>query len=134
VQLCEENLTKKFALAAFVAALAGAAIADPLEGMWRTASDDNGNTGLIEVVPCGVALCGTLIRAFDGSGTEMAHDNVGRLRIWDTVPDAAGQYRGRVYSPDRDAEYNSRLVPSGDSLSVSGCRLGFCREGGGWQR
>ena len=52
-------------------AMAGAALADPLEGMWRTAADDNGNTGLIQVVPCGAALCGTLVKAFDGSGAAL---------------------------------------------------------------
>ncbi len=115
-------------------AMAGAALADPLEGMWRTAADDNGNSGLIQVVPCGAALCGTLVKAFDGSGAEMASPNVGRLLIWDTVAQGGGEYRGRVYSPDRDAEYNSKLVLTGDRLSVSGCRLGFCREGGVWSR
>jgi uncharacterized protein (DUF2147 family) len=121
-------------LAAILALVAGAAAADPLEGLWRTAADDNGNSGLIEVVPCGEALCGTLIRAFDSAGNEISTPNVGRMLIWDTVPQGGGEYRGRVYSPDRDAEYNSRLQLTGDSLSVSGCRLGFCREGGVWQR
>ena len=45
-----------------------------------------------------------------------------------------GTYRGRVYSPDRDQEYASRLVLSGDALAVSGCMLGICREGGTWAR
>jgi len=39
-----------------------------------------------------------------------------------------------VYSPDRDAEYKFRLVLNGDKLSVSGCRIGICREGGVWTR
>jgi uncharacterized protein (DUF2147 family) len=115
-------------------AMTGAALADPLEGLWQTAKDDNGNIGLIEVVPCGAALCGTLIKAFGPSGEEIASENIGRQLIWDTVPDGEGQYSGRVYSPDRDAEYASKLVLTGDSLSVSGCRLGFCREGGVWSR
>lgn len=114
--------------------LAGAALADPLEGMWRTAPDDNGNSGLIEVVPCGAALCGTLVRAFGPGGEEVPSDMIGRQLIWDTLPDGDGQYRGRVYSPDRDAEYASKLVLSGDRLSVSGCRIGICREGGVWSR
>jgi len=39
-----------------------------------------------------------------------------------------------VYAPDRDREYRSRLRLTGDSLSVSGCRFGICREGGVWTR
>ena len=113
---------------------AGAAMADPLEGLWRTARDDNGNSGLIQVAPCGDALCGTLIRAFDANGNEMASDNVGRLIISETRPRGNGEYRGKVYSPDRDQTYNSLLQLSGDTISVSGCVLGICRDGGTWTR
>jgi len=115
-------------------ALAGAAFADPLEGMWRTVPDDNGNSGLIQVAPCGSTLCGTLIRAFDSSGNEMASPNVGRQIISETVAQGGGAYRGKVWSPDRDKTYNSRLQLNGDTLSVSGCVLGICRDGGTWTR
>jgi uncharacterized protein (DUF2147 family) len=126
---------KKLMLAAVaLVAIAGAALADPLEGMWKTVADDNGNSGLIQVVPCGAALCGTLVKAYGPDGAEIESPNVGRQLIWDTVPTGDGVYEGRVYSPDRDAEYASKLVLTGDSLSVSGCRFGFCREGGVWQR
>ena len=36
---------------------AGAAFADPLEGNWRTPTDDNGNSGIVQVAPCGAVLC-----------------------------------------------------------------------------
>jgi uncharacterized protein (DUF2147 family) len=120
--------------AAVFVALAGAASADPLEGRWRTTADDNGNSGLVQVTPCGAMLCGTLIKAFGPDGKEIASDNIGRALIWDTEARGGGEYRGRVYSPDRDQEYNSKLILTGDSLSVSGCRLGICREGGVWSR
>jgi len=114
--------------------MAGASVADPLEGMWRTAPDDNGNTGLIQVAPCGSTLCGTLMVAFDSSGSEMESPNVGRQIISETVNDGDGNYSGKVYSPDRDKTYNSRLVLAGDTVSVSGCVLGICRDGGTWTR
>lgn len=122
-------------LAAALAALGTAALAaDPLEGTWRTAADDNGNSGLIQVAPCGAALCGVLVQAFGPDGAEIESPNLGRQIIWDTVPQGDGTYRGRVYSPDRDQEYASRLILQGDALSVSGCFLGICREGGTWAR
>lgn len=128
-------MMKRLALMTLALILAGgAALADPLEGMWQTAADDNGNSGKIEVVPCGAMLCGTLIKAFDAAGAEMASDNIGRQLIWDTTPNGDGTYSGQVYSPDRDKTYTSYLVLSGDSLSVRGCVLGFCREGGVWTR
>lgn len=113
---------------------AGAALADPLEGMWRTTQDDNGNSGLIQVAPCGAYLCGTLVQSFNAAGESWASPNIGRQIIFDTVNDGGGNYSGQVYSPDRDRTYNSRLVLSGDTLSVSGCVLGICRNGGTWQR
>ena len=122
---------------ALVLGMTGAAMADDLIGDWRTAPDDNGNTGIIRVVQCGTALCGTLVQAFDGAGAAMASENVGRQIIWDTNPTGtAGEYRGMLYSPDRDREYRSRLQLTGNGLSVSGCVLGgsVCREGGVWQR
>ncbi|MGL4311510.1 MAG: DUF2147 domain-containing protein [Paracoccaceae bacterium] len=125
---------KHLLIAAVLAVLAGPVLADPLEGLWRTAQDDNGNSGLIEVVPCGAALCGTLVKAYNSEGSEIDSPNIGRKLIWDTVPKGDGEYRGMVYSPDRDAEYKSKLVLSGDSLTVSGCKLGFCRKGGTWKR
>ncbi|QBY01248.1 DUF2147 domain-containing protein [Rhodophyticola sp. CCM32] len=117
-------------------ALTGMAHADDLIGDWRTAPDDHGNTGLIRVAQCGAALCGTLIEAFDGAGTTMESEHVGRQIIWETLPEGGGEYRGRLYSPDRDRTYRSRLQLNGDELVVSGCILGgaACREGGRWQR
>ena len=118
-------------------AMAGTAMADDLIGDWRTAPDDNGNTGIIRVTQCGTSLCGTLIQAFDSAGAVMTSPNVGRQIIWDTNPtETAGEYRGMLYSPDRDREYRSRLQRSGNGLTVSGCVMGgaVCREGGTWQR
>lgn len=125
--------TFAFTLAA-VLGLASAAAADDLEGRWATPADDNGNRGMVEVAPCGAALCGTLIAAFDASGAQMESPNIGRQIIFDTVPQGGGEYRGQVWSPDRDKTYNSRLQLSGNTLSVSGCVLGICRDGGTWTR
>jgi len=116
-------------------AMAGTAMADDLLGDWRTAPDDNGNTGIIRVTQCGQSLCGTLVQAFDPSGAAIQSPNVGRQIIWETNPTGQpGEYRGMLYAPDRDREYRSRLQMSGDALSVSGCVMGICREGGTWQR
>ena len=115
-------------------ALAAPALADPLEGMWRTARDDNGNSGLIQVAPCGNALCGTLVRSFDANGNDLPSAHIGRAIISETVARGGGEYRGKVYSPDRDKTYSSRLQLNGDTLAVSGCVLGICRDGGSWTR
>ncbi len=120
------------AVAGAAIALAGAASADPLEGVWQTSKDDNGNFGFIQVAPCGSALCGTLVRSFDSAGTEISSANTGRQIISETVANGDGTYSGKVYSPDRDKTYTSKLVLSGNQLAVSGCVLGICRNGGTW--
>ncbi|NGM45443.1 DUF2147 domain-containing protein [Rhodobacter sp. SGA-6-6] len=126
---------KTFALAAALAMLGAAAFADPVEGTWKTKPDDNGNFGHVQIKPCGPAFCGTLVKAFDGSGKEIESPNVGRKIVWDMVAYGDGRYDdGKVYSPDRDKTYNSEMQLSGNSLTVKGCVLGICRDGGTWTR
>lgn len=112
-------------------ALAGAALADPVEGTWRTAPDDNGNFGLVQIAPCGPKLCGTLVQAYNSAGQRITSPNVGRQIIWDMVAQGNGSYgNGRVWAPDRDKTYRSKMQLSGDRLAVSGCVLGgaICRD------
>ncbi len=127
---------KKLILAAILAMSASAAFAaDPIEGIWQTAKDDNGNYGHIEVKPCGNAFCGVLIRSFDSSGAPLESENIGKQIIWDMVAYGDGFYDdGKIWSPDRDKTYNSDLTITGDSLTVRGCVLGICRDGGTWTR
>lgn len=115
-------------------AAAGVALADPLLGDWKTAPQDDGTSGIVRVAPCGAALCGTLIRSFDASGREVANPGNGMLILSETVAQGGGAYRGKVYAPDRDTTYASRLELAGDTLKVSGCVLGICRDGGLWTR
>ncbi|WP_101068211.1 DUF2147 domain-containing protein [Roseovarius salinarum] len=121
---------------ALLLAGAGAALAEPLEGMWQTSPDDNGHVGWVEVTTCGATLCGKLVKAFDSDGRPIESDNIGRKIISRTEPAGDGRYTGRVYSPDRDKTYRSKLELSGDRLSVSGCVMGglICRDGGTWVR
>jgi uncharacterized protein (DUF2147 family) len=121
------------AVALLVSALA--AQADPVEGVWQTARDDNGNFGHIQIAPCGDRLCGVLIRAYNGAGQQIDSDNVGRRIVWDMVARGDGAYgKGKIWSPDRDKTYNSKMELAGDRLTVSGCVLVICRDGGTWAR
>jgi uncharacterized protein (DUF2147 family) len=126
---------KTTAIAAALALFATAAAADPVEGIWKTKPDDNGNFGHIQIKPCGNAFCGTLIKAFDSAGNQMDSPNVGRKIVWDMVAYGDGLYDdGQVYAPDRDKTYNAEMQLKGNGLTVSGCVLGICREGGTWTR
>lgn len=122
---------KTWMIAAALSLVSGAAFAaDPVEGTWKTKPDDNGKYGYVQIAPCGDKLCGVLIKAFDSSGAETASDNIGKQIVWDMVPNGDGTYgSGKVWAPDRDKTYNSKMTLSGDTLSVSGCVLGglICR-------
>ncbi len=126
---------KIFALAAAMVVLGGAAFADPVEGIWQTKKDDNGKFGHVQIKPCGPAFCGVLIKAFDSDGKEIDSPNIGRKIVADMVAYPDGLYDdGTIYSPDRDKTYNGDMTLSGNSLSVRGCVLGICRDGGTWKR
>jgi len=115
----------------------GMAMADPAEGVWQTKPDDNGDYGHVKISACGADLCGVLVRAFDGSGTEKSSSpNIGKRIVWDMKAEGGGAYGGgKIWSPDRDKTYRSKMALSGDVLSVSGCVLGgmICRSSE-WRR
>ncbi|ARC89321.1 DUF2147 domain-containing protein [Rhodovulum sp. MB263] len=114
---------------------ATAALADPVEGVWQTPLDDSGHFGHIRIAPCGDAICGTLVRAYDREGRQVESGKIGRQILWDMKPQGGGRYgKGKVWAPDRDKTYNGKMALEGDVLSVSGCVIGICRDGGRWKR
>ncbi|MGI1663438.1 DUF2147 domain-containing protein [Palleronia sp. KMU-117] len=105
--------------------------ADPVEGLWKTRPDDNGNFGHVRIYDCSGALCGTIEKAFDAAGTEVASPNIGKRMIWDMKATGNGAYSGgKIWAPDRDKTYNSKMSLSGSTLSVAGCVAGglICRD------
>lgn len=126
---------KRVILAAVFALAAGVASADPVEGIWQTIPDDNGEFGHVQIAPCGDKFCGTLIKSFDNAGKPKASENIGKLIVWDMVAKGNGAYgSGKIWSPDRDKTYNSKMQLNGSSLAVEGCVLFVCRDGGTWTR
>ena len=123
------NTFRHAAAAAALCLCATAAGADPVAGVWQTQPGDDGAFGHVEVGACGAALCGTLVRAYDADGNEVASDRVGRQIVWDMAPEGAGAYGGgKIWAPDRDKTYASKMQLAGDRLKVSGCVLGICRS------
>ena len=111
------------------------AAADPIYGLWQTIPDDNGNFGHIEVQDCDGTICGVLMKSFDGSGKSIESDSIGKRIIWNMKAKGDGKYGGgKIWSPDRDKTYASKLELVGDMLKVSGCVFVVCRDGGTWTR
>ncbi len=122
-------------ISVFAIALAAPAFADPVEGIWKTAKDDNGNFGHIKISMCGDKVCGVLIKSFDSSGAPLESENIGKRIIWNMVPEGDGYYdSGKVWAPDRDKTYSSKMTMNGNKLTIKGCVFGICRNGGTWVR
>ena len=125
---------KLFIVLALVIGVAGVAAADPVEGVWKTQPDDNGYYAHVTISACGAEICGVLGRAFDSFDQPYEGPAVGRRMIWAMSPQGGGAYTGgKIWVPDRDKTYNSRMTLNGDRLSVEGCLLGICR-GQTWTR
>lgn len=113
---------------------AGAAFADPVAGVWRTEPGDDGAYGHVTISPCGDRICGTLTAGFDAGGNPVSAPEIGRRMIWDMESQGGGRYAGgKIWAPDRDKTYRSKMALRGSSLKVSGCVGPICR-GQTWTR
>lgn len=114
-------------------ALAGAAMADPAEGIWQTEVDD-GAFAHVQIAPCGNAVCGTIARTFNSDG-EYQSPNIGRQIVIDMVPSGDGDYAGSVWRPSNDKIYVGKMNVNGDALILKGCVAGglICASQG-WAR
>ncbi|TMV07898.1 DUF2147 domain-containing protein [Ruegeria sediminis] len=117
--------------------LAGGALADPVEGLWKTAEGDEGGYLHVTIAPCGSAICGTIDNAFDAAGDEsLDYEHLGKQIIWDMIPEGDGTYdKGKIWAPDSDKTYRSKMSLDGNALTVEGCVVGglICR-GQVWTR
>jgi len=101
---------------------------DAVIGTYKTQASDNGNFGHVEIYDCDTMVCGVIRKAFDGSGAEIESANIGKRMIWNMEVDGGGSYSGgKIWAPDRDKVYSSKMEFSGSVLEVSGCVFGICR-------
>ena len=127
-------LAKTILAVALVAFAAPAFAQDAVIGTYKTQPDDNGNFGHFELYDCEGAICGVIRKAFDGSGAEIASTNIGKRMIWGMQSNGGGSYSGgKIWAPDRDKVYSSKMELDGNALKVSGCVFGICR-GQDWTR
>ena len=109
--------------------------ADAVFGTWETSVDDNGNYGHIAVAQCGSKICGKLVKSFNSDGSQGTQDNIGKNIVWDMENEGSGAYGGgKIWSPDRDKTYKSKMQLNGNNLGVKGCIAFICRDGGTWTR
>ena len=119
---------KRILLAGLFALAAGAAGADPIEGVWQTQAED-GAYALVQIAPCGAAYCGKINRTFKDGG-EYKSPNIGRQIAIDMAPKGNGAYEGKVWRPSNDKTYIGKIALAFDAIKLSGCVLGglFCAK------
>lgn len=127
----------RLALAAAAAVLlAGVAEAAPpaVAGRWLTAD----GTAVVEVGPCGRALCGRIARIVKptpGGPTTDAKNPDRALRqrpilgltILSGFSADEDRWNGHIYDPRSGRTYRSTLTRDGGTLKVKGCFGPFCR-------
>ena len=118
---------KSILMAAVFGLAATAAMADPIEGMWKTQPDD-GAYAYVKIAPCGSNFCGTIARTFKAEG-EYKSDNLGKKIVIDMAPKGDGAYEGKVWRPSNDKIYIGKIALSGKAMKLSGCVAGglFCK-------
>jgi len=121
-----KTLTTVLAALAFGA---GAALADPVAGTWRTAPGDTGGYLHVEILPCGEAIFGVIRRAFDKVGqVKPGYAHLNKRMLWDMRPEGGGAYGdGRIWAFDRGKTCRSKMRLDGGRLEVEGCVLVICR-------
>ena len=107
-------MIRQFALAAAAAlAMTGAALADPIEGRWKT---DAGSTA--QISSCSGGFCIKLV-----SGSHSGKQ-IGRMSAT-----GKGAYKGTITDPASDKTYNGDATLNGTSLKMRGCVMAvLCRS------
>lgn len=113
---------KSTILAVALSLVAGAAFADPIEGMWKTQPDD-GSYAHVKIAPCGANFCGTIVQTFNDSG-EYKSPNLGKKIVIDMAAKGDNYYEGKVWRPSNDKIYMGKITVNGAAMKMSGCVAG----------
>ncbi len=105
-----------------------------IDGRWA----NPGGSVIIDIGQCGEARCGTVIWASDKAkedarkGTDQL---VGSALLTGLEERKPGQWRGKLFIPDRNMHATAKIEPVGErQLKVSGCTLGVVCRTQYWNR
>lgn len=123
-------MKRLFAALALSAAAAPAFAADPVVGLWKSEPGETGGYIHVNILECQSGICG-VIESVHGNDNQTI---VGKPIIWAMEAQGGGKYTGgKIWAPDQDKTYNSKMTLTGNALRVEGCVAVFCR-GQNWTR
>lgn len=114
----------------------GAHAAQPITGQWVT----QGGKGLVEIAPCGRALCGKILKILKADPGKPTNDvknpdpglrkrPITGITIVSGLADAGSVWKGRIYDPTSGKTYDSKVSRNADgTLNVAGCVMIFCQS------
>lgn len=95
------------ALIAGSSGMAGAALADPVYGIWEPTKDDNGSYRHIGIAVCGVKILALWSSQLIPANARIQSENLGNKNIWNMTAQGDGAYGdGKVWSPNREKTYS----------------------------
>jgi uncharacterized protein (DUF2147 family) len=109
-------------LLAGAVALAQPPAAAPIEGYWKNPI----GSAIIQIAPCGTALCGKVVWASIRGQREVAQNtsNVVGTTVLTGVKYTRGHWAGSLYVPDDNIHVSAKLQLLGDrSMKLTGCGL-----------
>jgi uncharacterized protein (DUF2147 family) len=116
---------------------ATATAGDGVNGIWRTEANDAGGYLEVTIGACesdAAKTCGVISKAHNGQGEDPAYENLGKKMVWDMEPDGGSAYAGgKIWDPEKDKIYKSKIQVVGDGLEVEGC-VAFICQGQDWKR
>ena len=111
--------------------------AEVVTGTFQTEKNEEGNYLHVKFGECPKdknKTCGTIKTAFRKGKKNSNYENLGKLIVWDMIDKGDNQYaNGKIWDPSSNNDdgskkiYNSKMNLSGNTLSVSGCILIFCK-------
>lgn len=96
----------------------GAALADPIEGNWKTQAGDNAS-----ISSCGGSFC---IKLTSG---EYSGKSIGKM-----TASGGGSYSGSITKPSTGKTYSGSAKISGNSLKMTGCVAFVLCESQTWKK
>lgn len=119
----------KFLVASVLSVTASGALSQDVTGQWRTEPGDDGGHLVVEISKCGNEICGTILDAINKDNQRISnYEYRGKQMIWGMRGKSTGLYEGgKIWAPDRNTTYNSKMELSENSLRVEGCVFVICR-------
>jgi uncharacterized protein (DUF2147 family) len=128
---------RKILLAAATATAPAMAFAGGADGVWKTEADGDGAYLEVTIGACASAAdktCGIITTAFKKDGKDPAYANLGKKIVWDmTSSDGVSYFGGKIWDPEHNKTYSSKMKVKGDVLDVEGCVSIIC-SGQDWTR